>query len=54
MEIIYLDCPKCRREFYISPEFLLHRESYCECPFCHAEFAAVIENERTKEKIVGK
>ena len=54
MEIIYLYCPKCVREFYISPEFLLHRESYCECPFCHAEFAPVIENERTNEKIVGK
>ena len=36
--IVYLACPRCRREFYVGPEFLTIKESYCCCPSCHAEF----------------
>lgn len=38
MEILYVSCPNCQKKFYISPEFLERRESYCVCPFCHTEF----------------
>jgi hypothetical protein len=36
--IVYLACPGCKREFYVGPEFLTIKESYCCCPYCHAEF----------------
>jgi hypothetical protein len=38
MEIIYVVCSGCGRDFYISPEILQPAEGYCECPFCHHEF----------------
>jgi hypothetical protein len=54
MEIIYVACPRCRRDFYISPEMFESVEAYCECPFCHNEFRPEPEAARkTVDKKAG-
>lgn len=37
-KVIYVNCPACKREFYVGREFFDIEEAYCHCPFCNKEF----------------
>ena len=37
MQIVYLNCPKCRRQFYIHEEFAGQGYDWF-CPYCRHEF----------------
>jgi len=41
--IIYVKCPKCRGEFYITKAFFEKKGINCHCPFCSCEFNPVPE-----------
>lgn len=37
--IVYVRCPKCKGEFYVTKIFFQVKEAKCYCPFCKFEFS---------------